>query len=87
MAQLAAGDRSVRAALKPETNNAISLRAKLRRGVWRNVILAMLLACSNGCVCSNGCHIKPKCENGPGDVANNCLPWPPQRPLVIYGGI
>src|SRR5262245_10489341 len=75
------GDPDARPILKIEVNNAIKMREKLKRGVWWNVILAMLLACSTGCA------LKPKCQNGPGDVPGNCLPWPPQAPLVNYNSI
>jgi len=44
------------------------------------VLLAGLLACSTGCA------LKPKCENGAGDVPGQCLPWPPPAPLINYGG-
>ena len=81
MTHLAAHDRSARPTLKVELKEALSMREKLRRGIWWNVVLATLL------VCSTGCALKPKCQNGPGDVPNNCLPWPPQLPLVNYNSI
>ena len=59
-----------------QVTKALSMREK-----WWNLILAMLLACSTGCA------LKPKCQNGPGDVPGNCLPWPPQAPLVNYNSI
>jgi len=75
------GDPDARPILKIEVNNAIKMREKLKRGASWSVILAMLLACSTGCA------LKPKCQNGPGDVPGNCLPWPPQAPLVNYNSI
>ena len=74
-------DRSARPILKVEVTKALSMREKLKRGVWWNVILAMLFACSTGCA------LKPKCQNGPGDVPGNCLPWPPPTPTVNYNSI
>jgi len=84
------GVREARPILKVELNKAIAMRGKMRRATVvvltdvrspRRVpviILAMLLACSAGCT------LKPKCLNGPGDVPNNCLPWPPAGPAVNY---
>jgi len=59
-----------------EVTKALSMREK-----WWNLILAMLLACSTGCA------LKPKCQNGPGDVPGNCLPWPPPTPTVNYNSL
>ena len=48
------------------------------------VLIALLAGLLAG---STGCTLKPKCENGPGDVPGQCLPWPPPAPLINYGGL
>jgi putative phosphoesterase len=62
-------------------------RLSVRRGRVRARIVELAVALVVLLACLSGCHLKPPCQNGPGDVPNNCLPWPPPGPKITPGGV
>jgi putative phosphoesterase len=60
-------------------------RLRVGRGRLRARILELAVIVAVVLGCSAGCTLKPPCQNGPGDVPNNC--WPPPGPKITPGGV